>query len=210
MPFLFKSGKDTVKVSASKQTLSTNFGFRRPFTYVELEKVRTLIYLGEQEANQGHTQAATTHFERVLELDANNEAALMWLGRLCENPTKAMAYFDIVLKNNPQQTQARYYLEQTLVKVQGVSVVNSIMSKNGVADKRTTVKMPWLGAILVEEGVINQGQLNEALQFQHSLSMKNKWKRLGAILIHLGYINRQQLKHALKVQQERRNSYWQE
>ncbi len=52
-----------------------------------------------------------------------------------------------------------------------------------------------LGELLIERGIINQGQLNTALGFQ-----KDKGGLIGEILVELGFIKEEEIAHALTVQ----------
>jgi MSHA biogenesis protein MshE len=54
------------------------------------------------------------------------------------------------------------------------------------------MKKMLLGEILIQDGVITQRQLDEAIEYQ-----KNNGGLIGILLIRLGYINEKQLQRAL-------------
>jgi hypothetical protein len=164
-----------------------------------------LLHNGIQEAQQNNRYNARAYFGQVLKLDPLNELALLWMGYLAVKPADSMSYFEQVLRANPQNSVARQYYEKALHNQQvATDPLPEASPVTLQATKKASSTIPWLGELLLQQGLINQAQLETALSRQQHLANKNKWKPLGEILIQLGYLNRYQLDDSLRYQKETR------
>lgn len=67
-------------------------------------------------------------------------------------------------------------------------------------------RVPWLGELLLSNGLITVKQLEEALQKQRDFATQQHWKPVGEILIEMNLINHYQLEDALRHQAEKRSA----
>jgi hypothetical protein len=201
---------DTSTTNTENRVRATN-SLQNPFLpnldtfYSSPSQINVLLHNGVQEAQQNNRYNARAYFGQVLKLDPLNELALLWMGYLAVKPADAMSYFEQVLRVNPQNSVARQYYEKALhnqqVATDPLPEVSPVVLQ---ASKKTSSTIPWLGELLLQQGLINQAQLEIALSRQQHLANKNKWKPLGEILIQLGYLNRYQLDDSLRYQKETR------
>ncbi len=70
-------------------------------------EIERLLMLGRSTAEAGHWQFARRYFTRVLELDPDNEEALLWLAGLTEDPRESISYLQRVLRISPTNERAQ-------------------------------------------------------------------------------------------------------
>src|SRR5689334_10550492 len=71
-----------------------------------------LLNQGVDAANAGEKPLARTHFQQVLEIDQNNETALLWLSYLTNDPYEAVRLLERLVTFNPRNELARGYLDK--------------------------------------------------------------------------------------------------
>lgn len=176
--------------------------------YSSPSQVNVLLHNGIQEAQKGHYTTAQAYFNQVVRLEPQNEMGLLWLGYLAEDPVEAANYFDHLLRLNPHHALARQYLEKALLKAKTYNALKINSTTTGTLPptpaKKLSSKIPWIGDLLLENGVISAEQLMFALERQQELASKKKWKPLGEILIQFGYVKRYQIEDALYYQKVKR------
>jgi hypothetical protein len=176
-----------------------------------------LINQAVGEANLGNRQQSQFIFGRVLELEPQNETALLWLAFLTPNPFVAAELLEGLLKRNPADNRLRNYLDQARARCAELSKASaqelqdappgtfrlkassSSYEYRDIAPSNRAV--PYLGEFLMQEGFINQHQLNVALRMHYDMALRGQPKRVGEVMIQLGYLTPQQLEHSLALQQ---------
>lgn len=167
------------------------------------------------EANQGNRQQAKFIFGRVLELDPQNETALMWLAFLTTNPFEAAELLEGLVKRNPTDQRLQVYLEKARARCKELAPESQPQaaaapgtfrlqpSRNSYEYrdvKQSNRLVPYLGEFLMQEGVINQHQLNVALRTHYDMALRGQPKKVGEVMIQLGFLTAQQLEHSLALQ----------
>src|SRR3954467_1296470 len=86
-----------------------------------------LINQAVYEANLGNRQQSQFIFAKVLELDPQNETALLWLAFLTPNPFIAAELLEGLLKRKPGDSRLQNYLQQARARC-------AELSKNSVQE----------------------------------------------------------------------------
>lgn len=176
-----------------------------------------LINQAVSEANLGNRQQSQFIFGKVLDLDPQNETALLWLAFLTPNPYVAAELLEGILKRNPGNTRIRNYLEQARARCAELST-NSAHELQAAPPGTFRLKassssyeyrdippsnrvVPYFGEFLMREGLINQHQLNVALRTHYDMALRGQPKHVGEVMIQLGYLTAQQLEGSLARQQ---------
>lgn len=71
-----------------------------------------LMQLGIQSARNGNTENARVILQQVLDADAQNERAWLWMAAVAETPTDRVRYLNTVLRLNPSHPTALRELKQ--------------------------------------------------------------------------------------------------
>lgn len=71
-----------------------------------------LMQLGIQSARNGNTENARVIFQQVLDADAQNERAWLWMAAVAETPADRVRYLNTVLRINPNNPTAQRELKQ--------------------------------------------------------------------------------------------------
>ncbi len=182
------------------------------------QDIKNLIQQAVNEANQGNRQQAQFIFGKVLELEPQNETALLWLALLTTNPFEAVELLEGLLKRTPANKKIQAYLNQAQVRCKELepylhpnhplqsSIPGSFRLQPGrnAYDYRdippSNRPVPYLGEFLMREGVISQHQLNVALRTHFDMALRGQPKRVGEVMIQLGYLTSQQLERTLMQQ----------
>lgn len=175
-----------------------------------------LINQAISESNLGNRQQSQFIFGKVLECDPQNETALLWLAFLTPNPFVAAELLEGLLKRNPDDNRFRIYLEKARARCAELSR-NSVQELQAAPPGTFRLKassssyeyrdiapsnraVPYLGEFLMQEGFIDQHQLNVALRMHYDMALRGQPKRVGEVMIQLGYLTPQQLEHSLALQ----------
>ncbi len=187
------------------------------------QDIINLINQAVGEANQGNRQQAQFIFGRVLELDAQNVTALTWLAFLTTNPFEAVELLEGLLKRNPTHVRLQPYLDQARVRCNELAQYTKqkqelleaspgsfrLQPNRNSYDYRDIApsnrSVPFLGEFLMQEGVINQHQLNVALRTHYDMALRGQPKKVGEVMIQLGFLTDQQLEHSLSLQRSASN-----
>jgi hypothetical protein len=164
-----------------------------------------LLNQGVQAAQYGEKVLARTYFCKALEMDQQNETALLWLSYLSSDPYEAVRLLEKLLNYNPRNELARNYLEKARARcdeleqlVTGSNIYSTWNSSNKGPAGPTRV--PLLGEYLLKQGLITQQQLDMALHRHHDLTQRGQRKMVGQIMVELGYISQAQLDRWLQHQ----------
>jgi len=170
-------------------------------------ELTVLLSRGVEEATNGNKGRARIYFQQALNLEQNNETALLWLAWLTEDAYEAVQILEQVVRRNPRNEVARAYLEQAMTKreelEQLVSSSNSfgVWSRfNVVQTQRREAVVPYLGEFLLRQGYISRQQLESALRRHNELAQRGNPKQMGQILVELGFISQNQLEAGLQLQ----------
>ena len=175
-----------------------------------------LINQAIREANLGNRQQSQFIFGKVLELDPQNETALVWLAFLTPNPFVAAELLEGLIRRNPADDRLRHYLGQARARCAELSL-SSVQELQNAPPGTFRLKassssyeyrdigpsnraVPYLGEFLLQEGLISQHQLNVALRMHYDMALRGQPKRVGEVMIQLGYLTLQQLEHSLELQ----------
>jgi tetratricopeptide (TPR) repeat protein len=187
------------------------------------QEIKTLIHQAVAEANRGNRQQAQFIFSKVLELEPQNETALLWLALLTANPFEAVELLEGLLKRNPANKKIQTYLNQAQARCKELETQLNQNQNNRAGspgsfqlqpsrnayDYRdippSNRPVPYLGEFLMKEGVINQHQLNVALRTHYDMALRGQPKRVGEVMIQLGYLTSQQLERTLMQQRSAYN-----
>lgn len=179
------------------------------------QDIKNLIQQGVNEANRGNRQQAQFIFGKVLELDSRNETALLWLAFLTPNPFEAVELLEGLLKRKPGDEKIQSYLRLARARCDelGQAARPPMESQDATPGSfrlqpsrnsydyrdipRSNRPVPYLGEFLMQEGVINQHQLNVALRTHYDMALRGQPKRVGEVMIQLGFLTPQQLERLL-------------
>jgi tetratricopeptide (TPR) repeat protein len=187
------------------------------------QEINNLIQQAVAEANRGNRQQAQFIFSKVLELEPQNETALLWLALLTTNPFEAVELLGGLLKRNPANKKIQAYFNQAQARCKELETQPGQNQNNRTSspgsfrlqpsrnayDYRdippSNRPVPYLGEFLMKEGVINQHQLNVALRTHYDMALRGQPKRVGEVMIQLGYLTSQQLERTLMQQRSAYN-----
>ncbi len=163
-------------------------------------QVLELLNAGAGEARQENRAGARAYFLQALELDPDNETALLWMAHLVENPYKAVEYLQVLLSRKPNNPQARAYLAQAEARCaeldQLVSSSSTLSTWNHFKQGNTRHSgrgVPLLGQYLLRQGMITPQQLEMAVRRHEDLEQRGLPKQIGQVMIELGYLTQAQL-----------------
>ncbi|MBN1562454.1 MAG: hypothetical protein JXA10_01345 [Anaerolineae bacterium] len=70
-----------------------------------------LMQIGIQTAREGHKPNARVIFQQILDVDKQNERALLWMAAVAATPEDRLRYLNTVLRINPNNRTAKKQLE---------------------------------------------------------------------------------------------------
>ena len=165
-----------------------------------------LINTGVELAGSGEKGPARRAFLTALNIDPNNETAVLWLAYLSDNPQKAVEILEGFLASHPNSSQALAYLTQARSKCQELEqlVVGSRTFDSWTRTSRSVAgnvrSVPFLGEYLLRQGVISEQQLDMVLRRHRDLASRGTHKLVGQVMVELGYISQNQLETWLQQQ----------
>ncbi|HEX3050242.1 MAG TPA: hypothetical protein VHP83_06260 [Aggregatilineaceae bacterium] len=96
----------------------------------QIPNLEQLMQLGIQTARQGNRQNARMIFQQILDADAQNERAWLWMAAVAENPADRFRYLTTVLRINPNNPTAQRELEK--LKKRETSNTSQVLLYGGV------------------------------------------------------------------------------
>lgn len=165
-----------------------------------MEDVANALRAGIIAAQSGNKDEARAWFVQVVKADPRSEMAWLWLSSVMPTTEQAIQCLDHLLTINPANPQAREakeILQVRLLLEEASLVEQQAASKPQSTTPRISVR---LGELLVEQRVLTQAQLTQALNEQQRLARKGRPSRLGEVLISGKLIRRDQLAAALRTQ----------
>jgi len=169
-----------------------------------------LINEGISQSTNGNKSVARFYFQKALEIDKNNETALLWMAWNTEDPYESVKLYERILTNNPRNAVAQAYLRSAKARQEVRD--NLVMSSNtqrllkratgSLNRKQATKVVPFLGEYLVRQGYITHQQLESALRHHQQSVRTGKPRQLGQSLMELGYLSKSQLDQGIQRQRE--------
>lgn len=159
-----------------------------------MNAVKTELEAGMAAARAGAKDQARAYLLRVLQADPGNETAWLWLSGVMPTTEQALRCIDHLLALNPSHPRAK--AAQELLRIR-LLVEEAAIFTTPASPPSTPQRRHLLGEALVEAGVLNPGQLEQALKYQADLARKKKPMRLGEILVRRKLVRPDQLEAAL-------------
>ena len=119
---------------------------------IPADDVETLLRQGIDDARRGDRASARIKFERVVELDDQNEKAWFWLASVVDTDVERQAALDKVLEINPNNDRARKALDALEARMEQAQAAAKPASKDrelipGVSRNQLVLALAIAGAV---------------------------------------------------------------
>jgi DNA-binding response OmpR family regulator len=179
-----------------------------------VQRVNGVLQVAAQEAQLQNISGARELYLEVLNLDPNNETALIWLAWHTTDPYDGVRFLEKLVENHPENTQFQEFLAAGKRRCQEL---DQLISGSGVLgywtmaeqiqqervtkglDRRSASVTP-VGQLLLQKGYITREQLETAVVVHEMFTRLGEPKKLGEVLLEYGYLTQEQLQTVLSEQ----------